>query len=361
MSGFRRSCTVLLALTLALLPALPAQAATASLPDAGNDVVGVPYIDLTSVQIKHTKKTIKVTYYSRSKKNNLGHEWVDFDTNRNRKGPELKVNAVRYSEWWAQPMKNWRADESKAAKRKWTDAMGGKPGRCITTVRYTSNWSNGYSPTTITVSKKRGCLTGKSVRVRVGSSVNGYDRDFTYFDTFGTKVSDSLPNGSRTFTKWVKQRGSKAKTRKFVDGKDSVIWWSDIRSVGVAHNSTQLAVKVNHLKKPSVRQGRALIYLNTDADAQPEYKAMVGGAGPTTLLLRMQTWDQVVDEVACATTGESANTGQTATRIQIPVSCIGNPATVRIAVATEDWTGDNYRPTDWLGKSRGWSRSIGRG
>ncbi len=343
-----------------MLSAAPAPAANASFTDAPNDVAAIPYLDLKAVSVKNTKKSIRVTYSSKSLGNLNGVETLLLDTNPKKKGPELQVGFGRYSEGWVTPMKGWKADRSKAAKRKWNPNIYGKPGTCDRTVRINSRWEKGFTPVTITVRKKKGCITTKRVRVQVLTSTEGYS-DLRRYDRFGSVLRDRLPNGSKTsFTGWVKQRSTKAKATRFVDGRDTITWWSDIRSVAVTHTTERLTVTVRHLARPVYRHGVVKVHLDTNDDRVPDYVVELGTGNP---VLRAATgWGQYGPKLVCSIDGGLAPTGLTTSTFWMPTApCLHDPTSVRVAVSSEDRTTSNYTPTDWLGGTRVWSAPVARG
>lgn len=218
-----RSLLVPVGIGALLLPVAPS--VTAAAPTPSSDSAGVAaqssapaYVDLKAVKVKHTKKKIKITYRSTSTDDVLvAAEWLLIDTKPKRPGPELQVGFARFSEGWAFAMRNWKYDKSKAAKRKW-GAGPDKAGTCEATVSSRIDAHNNFSPVTVTIRKKKGCVTAKKVRVQVVSATSVFSETDDEF----RNVVDRMPNGKRIFTDWVKQRGKKAKARRFADGPDPI-------------------------------------------------------------------------------------------------------------------------------------------
>lgn len=345
------------AVTIGLvLAAAPAPAQSAGWSDRADDVTGVPYLDLTSATVTNTKKAIKVTYRSRSLGNLYGTEVLLLDTNPKRPGPELQVGFGRYSEGWVTPMRRWKADRSKAAKRRWNPDPHGRPGRCDRTVKINSRWQKGFTPVTITVRKKKGCITSKRVRVQVSTATDTFS-DHRRSDAFGLVVRDHLPNGKRAFTRWVPQR---QKSSRFADGTDPVRWWSDIRSVSVHHTAGRLSVDVRHLARPVNRHGAVDVHLDTNGDAVPDWLVRLSTTRPE--VRRATGWGAYGPALACQIDGELAGVGLTVTGFSMPTApCLGDPGSVRVAVTTTDLVSSSHRPTDWWGGPRQWSPAVTRG
>lgn len=342
-----------------VLTAAPAPAQSGSWADRANDVVGLPYLDLTSVHVKNTKKVVRVTYRSQSRGNLSGTEVLLLDTNPRRPGPELQVGFARYSEGWTAPMRRWKIDRSKAAKRRWSQTPYGKPGSCDRTVRINSRWKKGFTPVTISVRKKKGCISSKRVRVQVSTATEGFS-DLKRYDAFGAVLRDRLPNGARAFTPWVKQRSNRAPARRFVDGPDAVRWWSDIRGVAVDHTTERLTVTARHLPRPVSRHGVVEFHLDTDGDASPDWLIEVGPANP--VVRRATGWGNYGPPLACSIDGGLSPVGLTTTRFSMPTApCLGSPSAVRVAVTSTDRTSSAYQPVDWWGGVRRWSPAVARG
>ncbi|GAA3538883.1 hypothetical protein AFL01nite_27020 [Aeromicrobium flavum] len=342
-----------------VLTAAPARAQSASWADRPHDVAGLPYLDLTSVSVKNTKKAITVTYRSRSLGNRNGTEVVLLDTDPRKPGPELQVGFGRYSEGWHAPMRRWKVDRSKAARKKWNPSPYGKARPCDGTVRINSRWKRNFTPVTITVREKKGCITSKRVRVQVSTATDGFS-NHQRSDTFGAVVRDQLPHGKRAFTPWVKQRSTKAKARRTVDGADSLRWWSDIRSVAVDLTNERLSVAVNHLARPVQRHGIFLVYLDTNGDPTPDYVIELGTNHP--IVRQASGWTTGGRQIACSIDGELAGAGLTRTRFSMPSApCLGNPESVRVAVVATDRTSPVYAPVDWWGGTRTWTPAVARG
>lgn len=339
--------------------AAPAPAQSGSWADRANDVTGLPYLDLTSADVKNTKKSVRVTYRSRSRGNLSGTEVLLLDTNPRRPGPELQVGFGRYSEGWSAPMRRWKIDRSKAAKRKWNPNPYGKPGTCDRTVRINSRWKKGFTPVTITVRKRKGCISSKRVRVQVSTATEGFS-DLKRHDAFGSVLRDRLPNGKRSFTPWLKQRSVKAAARRFVDRADAVRWWSDIRGVAVDHTTERLTVTARHLPRPVSRHGVVEFHLDTDGDASPDWLIEVGAGNP--VVRRATGWASHGPPLVCSIDGDLSPVGHTVTAFSMPTApCLGSPSTVRVAVMSTDLASSSFRPTDWWGGVRRWSPAVARG
>lgn len=202
---------VALALTVTATPAVAAD--------------GYPYIDIRAAKVKHTKDAIRISYTTRSAGNRFGTEVVLVDTNPKRRGPELQIGFGRYSEGWTTPMRRWKIDRSKAAQRKWSEDPA-RAGTCDRTVRIHTRYDRDFTPVRITIRKKPGCITAKRVRIKVSTATDAYTDDHVTSVPFGRVVRDQLPEGKRALTPWVKQRGPKAKPRRFVDRSDRFAWSS---------------------------------------------------------------------------------------------------------------------------------------
>jgi hypothetical protein len=342
-----------------VITATPAPAQSGSWADRANDVAGLPYLDLASVHVKHTKKAVRVTYRSRSRGNLNGTEILLLDTDRRRPGPELQVGFGRYSEGWSTPMRRWKVDRSKAAKRRWNPNPYGKPGTCDRTVRINSRWQKGFTPVTITVRKKKGCINSRRVRVQVSTATEGFS-DLKRYEAFGSVLRDRLPNGARSFTPWLAQRSTRAPARRFVDGPDAVRWWSDIRAVAVDHTSERLSVTVRHLPRPVSRTGVFDVHLDTDGDAVPDWLIEVAPGNP--VVRRATGWGSYGSPLACSIDGDLSPVGLTTTRFSMPTApCLGDPGTVRVAVTSTDRASSAFRPIDWWAGVRRWSPAVARG
>jgi len=344
------------AVTIGLvLTGSPAPAQSSAWADRAGDVAGVPYLDLRSATVTNTKKAVKVTYRSRSQGNLYGTEVLLLDTNPRRPGPELQVGFGRYSEGWVVPMRRWKVDRSKAAKRRWNWSPQGKPGTCDRTVRINSRWQRGFTPVTITVRKKKGCITAKRVRVQVSTATDTFS-DHRRSDAFGSVVRDHLPNGSRAFTAWVPQR---KKASRFTDGTDAVRWWSDIRSVSVVHAAGRLSVDVRHLARPVSRHGAVDVHLDTNGDAVPDWLVRLSSNLPE--VRRATGWGNYGPALACQIDGQLAPVGLTVTRFSmVTAPCLDDPAAVRVAVTATDLASSSFRPTDWWSGIRQWSPAVAR-
>lgn len=341
-----------------VLASAPARADSVTWGDAAGDAGPIPYLDLQSVAVKNTASSIRVTYTSRSSGNRDGTEVVLLDTDPRRPGPELQVGFGRYSESWVTPMRNWKRDRSAAAKQKWNPNPFGKPRRCDSTVRLKTPWKRAFSPTTVTVRKKKGCITGKRVRVSVNTATTGFN-DHTRSDQFGTVVRDHLPNGSRALTGWVRQRSVKARATRFVDGPDAMSWWSDISSVTTDYTASKLRVTVNHGPRPVYRQGTVTVHVDTNGDGLPDLILELRSSGAT--VKRADGWTPG-QTLACQVDGQLAPVGLASTTVAVPTAgCLGDPPQVRVAVSAVDTTSSVYAPTDWLGGDRAWSAAVPRG
>lgn len=140
-------------------------------------------------------------------------------------------------------------------------------------------------------------------------------------------------------------------------------WWNDIRSLAVNQNASTVQVGVRHLAKPSVRTGGVRTYLDTNADGQPDFEFSVGQAGGGESLGRMTGWGRLGPHVTCPSLGSTVpGTGTNLTTFTVDLTCLGNPASVRVAVWSVDF-GDSSRstPTDRWGGTRRWSPSIAQG
>lgn len=347
-----RVVLAMVVVAVVVVAAAPARAQSGSWADAARDAGPLPFLDLTSVAVKNTSKSIRVTYSSLSRGNRNGTEAVLLDTDPRRPGPELQVGFGRYSESWVTPMRNWRPDRSSAAKKRWNPNPFGAPRRCDKTVRISTNWRGGFTPTTLTVRKKKGCITTKRVRVRISTATDGYT-DHVRSDVFGSTLLDSLPNGARTFTRWVRQRPAKAAAVRFADGAGAQAWWSDIRKVDVNHGWTASTVTVHHGPRPVYRQGSVTMYFDTDLDGVPNYVIDVGAGAP---VLRAATaWGPSGPPIACRVDGQLAPVGLSTTTVAAQRGCLGDPGQFRVAAVLQDTTSTAYRPTDWWLGPRTWS------
>ncbi len=331
--------------------------------DAAGDVAGVPYVNLKAVTVKNTKKAITINYSSQSFGNLSGVEQLLLDTDPKKPGPELMIGFARYSESWVHPMRRWKQDRSKAAKKKWSETYAPRRGTCDATVRINSRWKRNFTPVTITIRKKKGCITAKAVRVHLTTWTNARF-DMKTYEAWPITIRDDLPNGARKFTPWIKQRSAKAKPRRFNDRADRVNWWNDIRSVKVDHANTALTVSVRHLAKAANQSGAVRTYLDTNGDRRPDFEVVAGDAGSGLSLTRMAGWNQYRDRVTCPSlTGRSAPRGTRTSWVSVPTSCLGDPAQVRVAVNTEDFSVLTVggRTTDWWRGTRAWTSPIKRG
>jgi len=315
--------------------------------DEANDVTGLAYLDVRGARISNTRSRIRITYTSVSHANHQGTETVWVDTNAHRPGPELEVGFGRYSEGWVTPLRNWKRDRSKAATRKWSPDYS-HVGRCDRTVRLDADYEHDFTPVTVTIRKRKGCIASNKVRVHVKTSTDAY---VTYEDhnEWPTAVRDDFPNGSRTFTSWV---GRRPKT--LADGRDPVAWWNDIRSVRAQLTADTLDVTINTGAKPETRYGQINTWIDVNNDSVPDYQVLLVDAGGGTYLRRISGWDDTGEDVDCGFSGLMTEHGGTTATFSLPTTCIGRPGSVRVDVNTDGFEYVGTDSIDWLGDTRSW-------
>ncbi|WP_121254669.1 hypothetical protein [Nocardioides ferulae] len=336
--------------------------------DAPDDVSELGYLDLRRVRVTNTAKRIRVTYTTRSAGNRRGAETLWLDTTPKRPGPELEVGFGRYSEGWVMPLRRWKRDTSKAARRKWSPDYT-RVGRCDRTVRTDSRWEHGFTPVTITIRKKPGCITTARARVHLHTTTDAFDGGSdSEYDRWPSRVRDDLPNGDRSFTAWVTRRGTGTPSPPppgpqravgsgtFTDGPDPVRWWSDLLEVSAQHTPTSLDLEIRHRVKPTGQYGLFETFLDVDADAVPDWRVDVVDAGGGKYLSRVTSWsrDEVWEPEQCAVDGLMTPHGSSRAWFSLPTSCLGQPAEIRIAVRSQDFTNGGPRPVDWLGAPEEW-------
>lgn len=326
----------------------PAQAATGVFLDGSGDVTGVARTDLTSVTLANQpdRVALKVRFEQR----NTGGMSVDgpfswwsvfLDTDRRRPGPEWRVRFGYETPIRVGPMRRWKVQRSRA----WANNYS-RMGRCARGVKMDVVGTS----VRVVIPKKKGCFTARNTRVHARL-------DSMMAQMYGSSatVTDELPNGRRTWSREVKVRTSRT-TR---DQRDRVDWWADIRKVGVALTSERLRVDVRHLPRREFF-GRMQAFLDTDQDGSPDWLLWVGEAGGGSGVLPMTGWDQIVGEGSngCPIDARIAGAGSSISYVDVPASCIGTPASVRVAVHTEQFADGNHHPEDWLGGRRSWSVPV---
>ncbi|HEY0952387.1 hypothetical protein [Nocardioides sp.] len=335
--------------------AVPGSAAAAEpvvITDASDDVTGLPYLDVQSARVSNSASKIQITYRSESYGNRRGEEKVWLDTNPRRPGPELEVGFGRYSEGWTTPLRNWKRDKSASARRKWSPNYS-RVGTCDRTVRLNSRWEQGFTPITLTIRKKKGCITAKAVRIHVGTSTDAYDT-LDGYRSWPDSATDEFPNGRRTFTDWV------TGARSFTEGPDRVHWWNDLRSVTAELTDSTLDVTIQTNVKFPGEYGAFYTYLDTNEDSVPDYRVLIVDAGGGSYLAGMNSWDDdTAEDMSCWLDGHMTTHWDSIARFSLATDCIGDPATLRVAVRSEDFQYLGHDPVDWLGGVQTWSDPIG--
>lgn len=358
----RRAAVITVTGLIAALVLSPTSAVAdlGTFPDAPDDVSAVPYVDFSSMDVSNTRQRVRVKYRSRSADNQSATEILWLDTNPGRPGPELQIGFARHSEWWAIPMRNWKRDRSPGARRKWATSPT-RRGRCDSTVRVKSNYQRGFTPVSITVKKKRGCLVGKRVRAHLRSNTQTYVHDYSYVDQWPDPVLDRFPNEARTFTPWVRQHKS-GRGMRFFDDVDPVRWWTDILSTEVQLTSGSLRVRVEHRPRPEERAATVQVFVDNNDDGIPDWAVeLVDSSGPSRFLAVMSDWTTGPGPSTCVVDGELAEVNETLSSFTIPADCVNNPTQVRVAVRTADTAPIGAEPVDWLGGERLWSPAVRAG
>lgn len=352
---FALAALVCVALVAGAVPAV-AQSLTAA--DPADDVTGVPYIDARSMSIKNTKKSLKITIAERASWQHQGGDVTYLDTNPRLRGPELAIRHDKFH-WTVTPMRRWKTDRRTAVARKWGDWWDGEgQGKCSKALRIKGTTAGAVSKVTLTIPKRKGCVTGKRARVHHQAKTIGYADD-AGLGSWPTSVTDHFPNGARKFTRWVKQRSRGAKPVKFTDGHDPLRAWTDILSSRIDHTSSRLDVTVRHRPKPIGRLGGVTTYLDTNADSIPNWKVVVTDSGEGMYLSRVSGWDDYGVEQPCSFTNSPAANGGV-TSFSLPTSCIGTPKSLRVSIKAEDISWGAYRPMDWWLGLRKWSGPLSR-
>lgn len=358
MPRFLALAAVALVAAAALSPA-PVHAEATGGKDAAADVTGVPYVDARLVQVKHTSKAVRVRMTSLATERHTRVSQVDLDIDPKRPGPEVRLVSDA-NHWAAQPMRRWKIDRRKRVQAAWEPGYYGDPvGRCGRLVDSFYFENDAVEVSGYTVTKKRGCFAGARVRVHWSTTTTDYyapDQDVSA--PWPASMIDRLPGKFRQFTPWQRVKPARSKSRTFRDGRDPVRAWADISRVDAGYSPTGLHVLVQHGKRPEGRLGGVGAFVDTNTDGVPDWEIATTDSGDEVYVLQKSSWDDYGTPVACATSSDLAGTGERSAWFSVPASCLGAPASLRVAVLNRDVSFGTYRPLDWWGGTGKWSAEL---
>ena len=138
---------------------------------------------------------------------------------------------------------------------------------------------------------------------------------------------------------------------------------TDIRAVRAKHGAANVVVKVRFQDLTRSSAAAVSIFLDTDRDAKGAEYVLSSGLNDGTdyVLTKAAGWRGTDERVECDYEAKFSWGVKNSVRVRIDRACLGDPASVRVAVKMVDQADGSHPVLDWAPKRHRWSLPIASG